>query len=189
MDMSVSTTDKPSRNTAYFYPVKLIVGVLYPDEALWTWTKNALTALWGSPEDESAPYLFSSLTDYYADIAPVLFRRFLSFQTLRDAGELQEWKISACETEKRSGTPRKVNVDPGYVNGARLVLASTKDHAHRIYIGGGIHAEVTLRYRRKRWTPFDYTFPDFADGRYNDFLSLVRKRWLDEMTARRLRND
>ena len=66
--MSVSTTDKPSRNTAYFYPVKLIVGVLYPDEALWTWTKNALTALWGSPEDESAPYLFSSLTDYYADI-------------------------------------------------------------------------------------------------------------------------
>jgi hypothetical protein len=84
--MSVSTTDKPSKNTAYFYPVKLIVGVLYPDEARWTWTKNALAALWGSPEDESAPYLFSSLTDYYADIAPVLFRRFLSFQTLRDAG-------------------------------------------------------------------------------------------------------
>ena len=189
MDTSVLTTDKQNRAPSHFYPVKLIVGVLYPDEALWSWTKNALTALWGSPEYESAPFLFSSLTDYYADIAPVLFRRFLSFKTLRDAGKLQEWKHAACETEEESGTPRKVNIDPGYVNGARLVLASTKDHAHRIYIGGGIHAEVTLRYKRKRWTPFDYTFPDFADGRYNDFLSLVRNRWLDEMAARRLLND
>ena len=172
----------------FFYPVKLLVGVLCPDIPLWEWTKEALSALWGPPEEESEPIRFS-VTEYYADIAPVLFRRFLSFEGLRNGGELSDWKHAGCAIERASGTPRKVNIDPGYVNGARLVLASTKDHAHRIYIGKGIHAEVTLRYRLKQWTSFDYTFPDFADGRYDEFLSRVRKRWLDEMAARRIQND
>jgi len=71
-----------------------------------------------------------------------------------------------------------VNIDPGYIDGARLILASTKDHAHRIYLRDGIFAEVTMRYRFKRWTSFDYTFPDFASGVYDEFLSRVRKSWL-----------
>lgn len=170
---------------AFFYPVKLITGVLFPDEELWRWTKSALAARWGAHEDESEPLLFSSVTDYYADIAPVLYRGFMSFGGLRDASLLREWKRAACEIEALSGVPRRVNIDPGYLDGARLVLASTKDHAHRIYLGGGMHAEVTLRYRQGRWTPFDYTFPDFSDGRYHGFLSRVRKRWLEEMAERR----
>jgi len=189
LDTFVSTKALPSDIKGFIYPVKLIAGVLYPDETLWMWAKKELASLWGPPEEESEPSLFSSLTEYYADIAPVLYRRFLSFAGLRDAADLPDWKKSGCLIENRSGCPRKVNIDPGYVNGARLVLASTKDHAHRVYIGRGIHAEVTLRYRGKRWTPFDYTFPDFADGRYNLFLSHVRKRWLVEMAARRLPND
>ena len=78
-----------------------------------------------------------------------------------------------------------MNSDPGYVNGARLVLASTKDHAHRIYISDGIFAEVTMRYRFKRWVPFDYTFPDFASGRYDAFLLKARDIWSKEMSERR----
>ena len=187
--MSASTTILQNEAVGYFYPVKLIAGVLYPDEKLWIWTKDALAALWGEPEEESAPLLFSSVTDYYADIAPVLYRRFLSFKGLWNAEDLTEWKLTGCGVEKMSGVTRKVNIDPGYVNGARLVLASTKDHAHRIYLGKGIHAEVTLRYRQKQWMSFDYTFPDFADGRYDAFLSLVRRRWLEEMAARRLLDD
>ncbi|MFA7621045.1 MAG: DUF4416 family protein [Aminobacteriaceae bacterium] len=175
--------------TGVFYPVKLITGVLYPTNELWLWTKEALSCLWGVPEEESGPSLFSTITDYYSDIAPVLYRRFLSFKGLRDAADLRGWKIAACDVEYSSGPPRRVNIDPGYLNGARLVLASTKDHAHRIYIGGGIHAEVTLRYRSKRWVPFDYTFPDFADGRYDGFLSSVRRRWLEETAERRVHDN
>jgi len=167
-----------------FYPVKLVVGVLYPDENRWIWTAEILSALWGLPEDVSSEFPFT-VTDYYTDISPVLFRRFLSFPGLRDGGALPEWKRAACRLENESGAPRAVNIDPGYVNGARLVLASTKDHAHRVYIGGGIHGEVTLRFRFKKWESFDYTFPDFAQGLYDGFLSAVRKKWILEMESRR----
>ncbi|HCL80337.1 MAG TPA: DUF4416 domain-containing protein [Synergistaceae bacterium] len=166
-------------------PVKLIAGVLYPDKERWLWTAEALSRSWGAVEAISDVFPFT-LTDYYADIAPVLYRRFLSFTGLRDAGGLVDWKRTSCVIEGESRTPRAVNIDPGYVNGARLVLASTKDHAHRIYLGRGIYGEVTMRYRFKRWEPFDYTFPDFATGQYDPFLSVVRERWLCETgTTRR----
>ena len=143
-----------------------------------------LSRIWGNPESMSIEIPFT-VTDYYAGISPVLFRRFLSFPGLRDGGDLPEWKKAACRLENESRVPRAVNIDPGYVNGARLVLASTKDHAHRVYIGGGIHGEVTLRFRFRKWEPFDYTFPDFAKGLYDEFLSAVREQWILEMESRR----
>jgi hypothetical protein len=76
---------------------------------------------------------------------------------------------------------RCVNIDPGYLDGARLVLASTKDHAHRIDLRDGIFAEITLRYRSKAWVAYDHTFPDFASGQYDEFLSVVRKDWLRDI--------
>lgn len=168
----------------FFYPVKLITGVLYPDEDRWRWVEEKTASLWGEPDVISPEFPFN-LTNYYDDISPRLFRRFLAFPGLRDGGLLPEWKRSACRLERESRIPRAVNIDPGYVDGARLVLASTKDHAHRVYVGGGIHGEVTLRYRFKKWEPFDYTFPDFASGAYDGFLTAARERWLIEMQSRR----
>ena len=168
----------------FFYPVKLVTGILYPDETRWRWAEEKLSTLWGTPEMVSSPYPFT-VTDYYTDLSPVLYRRFLSFPGLRNGGSLPQWKRTACRLERESGEQRKVNIDPGYVNGARLVLASTKDHAHRVYIGEGIHGEVTLRFRHKKWESFDYTFPDFAQGLYDEFLSAVRKQWIQEMELRR----
>ncbi len=173
----------------FFYPVILIAGVLYPDEAMWRWTTDKLSALWGPPLDVSGEFPFTS-TDYYREISPTLTRRFLSFPGIRDGALLPDWKLASCEVERESRTPvRAVNIDPGYVDGARLVLASTKDHAHRIYLSRGIHGEVTMRYRFRRWEPFDYTFPDFAGGLYDAFLSAVRERWIKEMEFRRKTHD
>jgi len=162
-----------------FTGVKLICGVLFPDDTLWKWTLKKLTSLWGEPQRLSGIFPFEH-TDYYRDISPILYRRFLSFGSLRYAGDLADWKKQTCEVEQKSGEQRKVNVDPGYLDGARLVLASTKDHAHRIYLREGIFAEVTLRYRFGKWTTFDYTFPDFATDRYYSFLSAVRQDWLKD---------
>ncbi|MDR1875292.1 MAG: DUF4416 family protein, partial [Synergistaceae bacterium] len=118
-------------------------------------------------------------------IAPRLFRRFVCFRGLFEAGDLAEWKRASGVIEAKSRTPRAVNIDPGYVDGARLILASTKDHAHRIYLHDGIYAEVTLRYRFGKWVAFDYTFPDFAGGAYDEFLSDARNAWLKERTVER----
>ena len=159
--------------------VKRIAGVLYPDEDWFAWTVKELSDVWGGPEDIGAEVPFTT-TDYYRDIAPRLFRRFLRFPGLVDAGELADWKFVSCGIEAKSRSPRAVNIDPGYVDGARIVLASTKDHAHRIYLRDGIYAEVTMRFRFGRWTPFDYTFPDFSGGAYDDFLCAARDAWRKE---------
>ena len=161
----------------------MIAGVLYPDdeagEGRFAWTLGKLEALWGKNEKVSPPAPFT-FTDYYRDIAPRLARRFICFEGLVQAGDLPDWKLASISIEAESRTPRIVNVDPGYVDGARLVLASTKDHAHRIYLRDGIFAEVTMRFRFGKWTPFDYTFPDFAGGLYDAFLSAARESWLEE---------
>ncbi|MCL2010357.1 MAG: DUF4416 family protein [Synergistaceae bacterium] len=162
--------------------VKLIAGVLYPDgeegEGWFAWTLGKLKALWGEHENVSPPVPFAA-TDYYRDIAPRLARRFVCFEGLARAGDLPDWKHASIGVEGESRNPRIVNIDPGYVDGARLVLASTKDHAHRVYLRNGIFAEVTMRFRFGKWMPFDYTFPDFAGGAYDRFLSAARESWLE----------
>jgi hypothetical protein len=169
--------------------VKLVAGVLYPsgesfDGFDWFgWVAGELEALWGGTEFAGDPVPFTR-TDYYRGIAPNLSRRFVCFEGLFDAGALPDWKKSAIAVEARSRTPRIVNIDPGYVDGARLVLASTKDHAHRIYLRDGIFAEVTMRFRFGGWVPFDYTFPDFASGAYDGFLSGARVSWLESLGLR-----
>ena len=69
--------------------------------------------------------------------------------------------------------PRPLNLDPGYITLAKLVLASTKDHAHRIYLGDGIYAEVTLAYRDRRWQPLEWTYPDYRRDDYQQFFTDV----------------
>jgi hypothetical protein len=168
--------------------VKRIAGVLYPDgdssDRWFAWVVEKLQTLWGAPGIIS-PFVPFTTTDYYRDIAPRLLRRFIGFEGLVPAGGLPEWKRASIEIEKESRTPRIVNIDPGYVDGARLVLASTKDHAHRIYLRDGIYAEVTMRFRFGKWVSFDYTFPDFASGVYDGFLSEARVAWLKDADKRR----
>lgn len=160
--------------------VKLVIGILYPDTNLLAWVHERLEIRFGSLERVLSGIPFDH-TDYYKDIAPKLYRGFVSFKGLFDAGELADWKKATCEIEKQSGLSRKVNIDPGYIDGARLALASTKDHAHRIYLRDGIFAEVTLRYVKKSWRPYEHSFPDFASGLYNPFLDTVRLDWLRDV--------
>jgi hypothetical protein len=70
--------------------------------------------------------------------------------------------------------PRPLNLDPGYLTPAKLVLASTKDHAHRIYLSRGIYAEVTLFYKDRHWQPREWTFPDYRRADYQEFFSQCR---------------
>ena len=69
-----------------------------------------------------------------------------------------------------------LNLDPGYISLGKLALASTKDHAHRIYLDRGIYAEVTLHYRRVGgWQPMKWTFPDYRRPDYHAFFDRCRE--------------
>lgn len=160
--------------------VKLITGILYPDGERLKLVIDEISRLWGEPEFISGSFPFDK-TDYYRDIAPRLFRCFACMPGLIRADALADVKNEARGIESRiikeDTSLRAVNIDPGYIDGARLVLASTKDHAHRVYLRDGIYAEVTMRFRFGSWVSFDYTFPDFASGIYNDFLTRARNSW------------
>ncbi len=161
--------------------VKKIIALLIPrgDMEVFEYTKSLLREEWGDPERVSDMYPFV-WTNYYEDIAPELDRCFFSYSGLYPLSKLPEWKIKTCELEKKTGAARRVNLDPGTLDGARLLLASTKGQAHRIYLRDGIFAEVTLCRRKGKWENFFYTFPDFKSGVYDKWLESVREDWKAE---------
>ncbi|MCL2684496.1 MAG: DUF4416 family protein [Synergistaceae bacterium] len=168
---------------------KLIIGLLYPESSpeILDWTVKRLSLTFGDIERTSSPYAFT-WTDYYKNISSDLTRRFLTFKGLRHPFGLVVWKRLAIAIEAESapdGEGRRVNIDPGYLDGARLVLASTKDNAHRIYLWDDIFAEATLCHGKSGWVSFSYTFPDFASGVYFEFLDLAREDWKRDLRASR----
>ena len=79
--------------------------------------------------------------------------------------------------------PRPVNLDPGVMEPSKLILASTKNFSHRIYIGKKMYAEVTLLFDKGQWRTFDYTFPDYKQEHYFEFFSKVRKRLVEQFKS------
>jgi uncharacterized protein DUF4416 len=161
-------------------PARLFVGLLSRHRDLLDETIAALVREHGPLERASEPFPFV-WTDYYAaTMGADLLRVLLSFERDFDTGRLAEVKLSANRMEveaARTGRfpePRPLNVDPGYLTQSKLVLASTKDHAHRVHLGRGIHAEVTLAYREGAWQPQPWTYPDFRSDRYAAWLLAAR---------------
>ena len=160
-----------------YNPVKLIFGFIYSDEAVFVKAKARLKRRFGRQDFESAAIDFN-YTDYYAlEMGVGLKRRFISFRKLIPMFELYRIKLYANKLESRflNGLSRKINIDPGYVDLAKLVLASTKDYAHRIYLRKGIFAEITLSYRGDSFSPNDWTYPDFRSPEYINIFNQIRK--------------
>jgi hypothetical protein len=121
-------------------------------------------------------------TDYYvATMGTGLKKQFIACETPIDPGLLSEIKrdTNALEIEYaalgRHPEPRPLNLDPGYITPAKLVLASTKDHAHRLYLHDGIYAEVTLSYQHHCWQALPWTYPDYRRDDYQRFFLECRR--------------
>ncbi|MHC4561723.1 MAG: DUF4416 family protein [Planctomycetota bacterium] len=161
-------------------PVKLICGMIAAGPSLLDEALGPLAKAFGDVDIVSDVMDFD-LTHYYdEEMGSPLFRRLVAFGPLASPACLAQAKcttnaIEADFAARAAGTPpRPINLDVGYVTASRLVLASMKDFAHRIYLDRGVYAEVTLQYRHGHWTPLEWTFPDYASGRYDAFLTNVR---------------
>jgi len=151
-------------------PVKLISGLLYSSETL-------------VKEVESIPF---NLTDYYVDeLGEGILRKYVSFEKLIDIVRLPDIKIWTNEIEKnisdKDSGKRKINIDPGYLTLSKLVLATTKNYSHRIYLRDGIYAEVTLHYHNKSFAPWEWTYPDYKLEKTINFFNKVREIYKEQI--------
>lgn len=167
--------------------VKPIVGILAASVEMIEEACAGVAACLGEIElhSDTCPWTAS---EYYRDeIGPEIWRRYVSLRELAFADGLPEWKHETNRLERRwtVQAKRRVNLDPGYVDWHRLVLASTKDAAHRIYLGAGIFAEVTLHYEDGRFRAWAYTYPDYAASETLEFFNRVRARYGAQRRAAR----
>jgi hypothetical protein len=164
-------------------PVLFIVAATSRYEDALNWAGTRCESQFGPPLQTSERFDFTE-TDYYtATMGPALKKQFLAFERLIDPAKLPVIKCQTNEWEaiyaamRVHPEPRPLNLDPGYITPAKLVLASTKDHAHRIYLGDGIYAEITLMYRQRIWQPMEWTYPDYRRDDYHQFFTRCRD-WL-----------
>jgi hypothetical protein len=152
------------------------------------WARQKAVETWGPLADESPRFDFAETTYYDATMGAGLKKVFFAFQRPFDPAELVEVKlltnrwevecVTACHWQSQCHPiePRPLNLDPGYLTPAKLVLASTKDFAHRIYLSRGIFAEITLQYRHHRWQHHPFTFPDYRREDYQQFFTACREK-------------
>ena len=162
-------------------PALLLLAVTSRYDHALAWAQRRSAAELGPLGQQSEAFDFTE-TDYYqASMGRDLKKQFLTFQTLIDPGRLPQIKrmTNALEQEyagqHKHPEARPLNLDPGYLTLAKLVLASTKDHAHRIYLNLGIYAEVTLNYRNRGWQRSDWTYPDYQREDFQEFFTRCRQ--------------
>lgn len=163
----------------YPRPSKLIAGILLSNP---TETKTPLFLYledkFGSIDMVSQKYTFDK-TDYYTnEMGPHLYRYFISFEDLVPSEKLPEIKLATNEVEsaflnERGG--RNANVDPGFLTLQNLVLATTKNYTHRIYLGKGIYGDLTLIFQKGQYSPLPWTYPDYSDDETRHFFFKVRE--------------
>jgi Domain of unknown function (DUF4416) len=162
-------------------PVLLIVAAVSRHDATLEWARLRIEAMCGPLALASPAFEFTE-TDYYAaTMGTGLKKQFLAVDQLVDPACLAEIKRLTNEWEAEYAAldihpePRPLNLDPGYITAAKLVLASTKDHAHRIYLQDGIYAELTLAYRHRAWQPLEWTYPDYRRADFQEFFTRCRE--------------
>jgi hypothetical protein len=164
-------------------PVKFICGFIYRQEEIYQKAKKILQNKFGSIDFENQKLAFTFTQYYDKEMGSPLFKRIISFTRLRDAAEFIKIKLFCIKVERKflSNKNRQVNIDPGYLNDAKLVLLTTKDYAHRLYLGKGVFAEVTLRYSDGAFYDLAHTYPDFRSPQYKEILLSIRQRYHEQI--------
>src|SRR5262245_50391405 len=167
-------------------PVKLFVATLQNPEAPLDDAIAELTRQWGETDYVSADFPFA-VTDYYAtEMGEQLQRRFYSFRNLVAPELLVEAKLytNSVEEKFRSSTGgRSINLDPGYLDYYKVVLASAKFGGQKVHMRDGIYADMTLVMYKGKWMSFAWGFPDFKSGAYDAVLTTIRDLYKAQIRA------
>ena len=174
-------------------PVKLFFALMSGQPELFEACERALREEFGPLDERSEPFAFDPYTSYYErEFGVGLEKRIVAARDLIAPERLAGIKLRTNRLELELTSPaaresdrakRAVNVDPGYLNDSKVVLATTKDQAHRIYVGRGIFEEVTLNYRRssRGYEPNPWTYPDYAAPGRLEFFGRLREVYREQI--------
>lgn len=168
-------------------PVKLVIGILAANYQCLHAAIEILMDKFGKADLVSDVWPFDK-TDYYKEQTGTrILRQFISIKRLINPGKLAKIKLITNKLEQKLAKtlaiplPRPVNLDPGIIEPSKLVLATTKNYSHRIYIGKKMYAEVTLVFDKGCWKPLEHTYSDYRQQFYFDFFDKVRARLLEQL--------
>ncbi len=170
-------------------PVKLIAAIMAVNTEKIADAAREMQTLFGDIDLKSDIFSFSHSHYYRKEMGDNLVKQFFSFAPLVQIDLINHIKLTCnnieiqlsrnCEIEAK--ICRRVNIDPGYISPAKLVLATTKNYDHRIYIGQGIYAEVTLHYTKNRFQPWPWTYPDYQTDLSINFFKQVRAIYFQQL--------
>jgi hypothetical protein len=165
-------------------PAKLFMSVMGREEDLLDQGFRDLGQEFGEIDFISERFPFD-FTDYYTrEMGENLFRRFITFKRLISRDSLPGIKLLTNRLEEElsaSGGNRRINIDPGYLCAAHIVLATTKAYAHRPYLVKGIYADLTLIYRDRSFQPLGWTYPDYRQEEVLGLFNRLRKDYLEQI--------
>ena len=162
--------------------VKLFVAILYADLQALSDAETRLRDVWGPIDFEGPEHPFD-MSDYYgSEMGADLKRRLVSFERLVPPETLTQAKLTTNSIESALSVSgrRRVNLDVGYLDHNKVVLGSVKYAGQKIHLGKGIYADLIARFGHGRYRPFEWTFPDFRDGRYDTELNRLRQIYLQQ---------
>ena len=172
-------------------PAKLIIAILAADDKCLKIAHQQIIENFGTIDLTSPAWSFT-LSNYYRDeVGPTPLKQIVSIEKLIHPGDLPAAKHRSNQLEQQIAEtldidlPRPVNLDPGIIEPAKLILATTKDYSHRIYIGQQMYAEVTLIYDKGAWKIMPYTYPDYRQPEYHQFLTKVRTKLMEQLKSLR----
>lgn len=155
--------------------VKLVIAALHSDEEKIAAAEQELAVQFGQIDYASNSLTFEITAYYTMEMGSPIYRKFFGFHSLIAADALVEIKLKTAELESQLAVDgrRLVNLDPGYLDLDKFVLASFKARGNKIYLTNGVWADMTLHYEKGHFLPFPWSFPDFQTRQYErDFLRL-----------------
>ncbi|MDQ3001503.1 MAG: DUF4416 family protein [Fibrobacterota bacterium] len=163
----------------------VLAPVQRPSVALW----DALEPVFG-PIDFKGDFTAFDNTGYYREeFGGGLYRGFISFSGLDSPERLPDLKHEAARLEAAwsKEAKRMYNLDIGYMDPDKVVLASFKRGPCKLYLRDGVYGDLLLKYAKGRFDPMLWAFTDFQDGRYHKSLLVIRDKMKSDL--RKFRKD
>lgn len=160
-----------------------IVFVIQKAPAWEPYLLEKLTGTWGKIAYRGKLFPFDTGSYYHPEMGSPLYRGAISFSDLWLAKDLTVQKYRSREMEKQlaSVQGRNYNLDVGYIDCDKMVLASFKRSGPKLYIEKGVWADMLLLYQKGKWKPLPWTFPDFCDERYHHDLLRIRENYKSDL--------